>query len=307
MFYHIKRSIEKARKYLFDKELRKILDLPPLVIGEGQCTALSMVHHRDVLPYLLALRSFARFVPLKAVVVVADPTITEVDRHILAKHVPGIRIEDASTHRIEGLPVGGCWERLTALIRESDSDYVIQLDADTVTLAEPKHVKDAIATDRSFTLGTYDLQARIEIAELSRWAKTHCKGKVHIQLLCESKVFEVYHNEQKYYIRGCAGFTGIAKGKVSKSEYVDFSQRMRDAVGPRWSDWGTEQFASNFIIANTLNPSVLPHPVYCSPDRIDESTVFIHFIGHLRFTSDLYRRTASQVLGQLANTNRGGT
>lgn len=299
MLYYIKRSVEKARKYLFDKELRKILDLPPLVIGQGQCTALSMVHHRDVLPYLLALRSFARFVPLRAVTVVADPTITPNDRALLSQNIPGIKFEEVPENRLAGLPIGGTWERLTALIKESAFGYVIQLDADTVTLAKPRHVIEAIESNRSFTLGTYDLQERVSTEELSRWAKTHCKGKTHIQLVCESIIHSLYPNEQKYYIRGCSGFTGIAPRAVDLAAYKEFAQQMGSAVGPRWSDWGTEQFSSNFIIANTKNPVTLPHPVYCSPDKINESTVFIHFIGHLRFTSNLYRLTAMRAIKEL--------
>ena len=77
--------------------VRRMLDTPPLVTSADGPTVLSMVHHRDVLPYLLAIKSFVRHVPSSRIVVIADPTITTFDRTVLSQHIPALDLRDAVT------------------------------------------------------------------------------------------------------------------------------------------------------------------------------------------------------------------
>ena len=149
---------EKINKARFGWAVRSLLATPPLVRGDTGYTVLSMVQHRDVLPYLLALKSLARFLLPAEVVLVADPTLDVADRALLREHVPHIQVRDAREFHAAGRVQGGTWERLWAISEYAQKGYVVQLDADTVTLRRPAEVASAIADGVSFTLGTDDGQ-----------------------------------------------------------------------------------------------------------------------------------------------------
>ena len=62
---------ERFHRARFDWEVRSILKTPLLQPGKENFIALSMVQHRGVLPYLLALKSSTRFLRLRRVVLIA--------------------------------------------------------------------------------------------------------------------------------------------------------------------------------------------------------------------------------------------
>ena len=59
----------------YARAARGVLRTSALAAGSEPFTLLSMVHQRDVVPYLVAVKSFARFANPRRVVVVCDPTI----------------------------------------------------------------------------------------------------------------------------------------------------------------------------------------------------------------------------------------
>ncbi|MEK8085810.1 hypothetical protein WNB94_05305 [Aquabacterium sp. A3] len=290
--YYLDEAQNRWRKARFFKQADAILHTPVVTCASAGPMVLSMVHHRDVLTYLLAIKSFARALPPSKVVVVADPTITPDDRKVLQQHVPGIEIRDAAEFRRPGVPVGGTWERLMAIACLSQDHYVIQLDADTVTLADVSEVRECFVQNVSFTIGTGDLQLPVPVGAAARWARGMMKGlaQPHVQLLCEAQVCAAAAagDERKHYVRGCSGFAGFARQAISEADVVALSERMQAVLGEAWSRWGTEQFSSNYLIANAPGAVVLPHPMYTTPNRMGPYTVFVHFIGSQRFTSDAY-------------------
>lgn len=297
--YYIAELVRRYRLRLFNQEVIKVLHTAPVVFKPNAPLIVSMVHHRDVLPYLAAIKSFVRYVPVSGVVVVADKSIDDNDRETFRKQMPGVIIRDASEFVREGIPSGGCWERLVAIANYAAANYVIQLDADTLTISEPWSVIHAIQNNFSFTLGTYDLQAKVNVLEVARWAQSHCTNNAnpHIQLICESKLMTASNgDESKVYIRGCAGFAGFGIGSFSEDDVKTLSTRMNYALKELWSKWGTEQFASNYIVSNIDGSVVLPHPVYTTPNLINKTTVFIHFIGPLRYSGGKYLQLLKKFL-----------
>lgn len=290
--YYFNEAQNRLRRRRFLLQAQALLHSPSVTCASDGPMVLSMVHHRDVLTYLLAIKSFARALPPSKVVVVADPTITADDRATLKQHVPGVEIREALDFRRQGVPVGGCWERLMAISCYAKDNYVIQLDADTVTLADIAEVRDCAHHNVSFTIGTVDLQVPVSVKVASKWAQRLMEGQVqpHVQTLCEAQVWAVAADgdERKRYVRGCAGFAGFARGGLCEADVIALSSRMHATLGEAWSRWGTEQFASNYLIANAPGAVVLPHPMYTTPNRSGPYTVFVHFIGSLRFTSDAY-------------------
>jgi len=278
----------------FDQELSAILETAPVGLGNDRFTALSMVHHRDVESYLLAIKSFCRFLHPQRIVMVADPSITDADRVRIASHVTGIEFVRAEDYREPGMPQGGCWERLIAISDYVKTDYVIQIDADTVSLLPMPEVAKAVAEASSFVLATEDGQNLISCVEAAQWAKGRDGAGEHIQILAEAHLLRLPRSEHARYVRGCAGFSGFALGSFSRSQLREFSKTMSGILGDRWTAWGTEQFSSNFMVSNSPRACVLPHPKYCHPGRERPGTVFLHFIGYVRFTTDRYARAARE-------------
>jgi hypothetical protein len=69
---------------------------------------------------------------------------------------------------------------------------------------------------------------------------------------------------------------------------------MAEIIGAqKWSEWGSEQVASNFMVANAAGGYVLPFERYryFSPEEATEAkaAVLLHFIGTHRFAGGVYR------------------
>jgi hypothetical protein len=258
-----------------------------------------MVNHRDVLSYLLAVKTFARRIPLHRVVVVADPTLNQKDQALIALHVEGVEFRDAVSMRIAGLPSGGCWERLTAIAEEVDSDYVIQLDADTVTLGPLLEVSEAIAANRSFLLAS---EAGLDISPLESavdWARLRAATSDHIQIKAESNL-DVLDSSKWRYVRACAGFAGFPRNSFRVETLQEVTRAMTSRLGSRWREWGSEQVTSNLICASQPRALLLPNPKYCNADLESVETEFLHFIGYVRFKSTRYESLARKACRELA-------
>lgn len=290
---------ELINRWRFNRAVRAIRGTPPIYLSDKGVIALSMVQHRDVDAYLLAIKSFLRHITASRVVVVADPTLSAKDRAIFVEHIPAIEFREAAEFRKPGIPAGGCWERLCAISEYVATDYVIQLDADTVAVAPLEEVAEAVARATPFTLGTEDRQNIQTCSEISAWARQRLTDGEHVQVIAESLLDQVDGAQELRYVRGCAGFAGYPKGSFNFDRLGDLSGRMAAVMGLRWTQWGTEQFTSNLLLASMSNFRLLPHPKYCAPHRRDEGTVFMHFIGYVRFTTPLYATLARRIVGEL--------
>ncbi len=290
---------ESYFRRLFLRELQAIRLTPPVLLGSEPFTLLSMVHHRDIDCYLLAVKSFIHFLAPHRIIVVADPSMTDDDRHLITTHVPDVVFLRTEDYRDPNLPQGGCWERLIAICECVGSDYVVQLDADTVTLADIPEIRSAVRNRRSFILGTVDGQDFVSCPVAAVWARGQQSGSDHIQLLAECELDRLPDAEHRRYVRGCAGFSGFAPGSFKRQDLHVLSACMGELLGNRWSAWGTEQFASNLMVANVPQAVVLPHPKYCHPGREREGAVFLHFIGYVRFASSRYATVAREVCAAL--------
>ena len=283
----------------FTHAVREVLRCQPLARGEVPLTVLSMVQSRDTLPYLLALLSFARFVNPTRVVVVCDPSMTDADRQTLKSMVPHIELRQAAEFRHPALPVGGCWERLSAITEYGRSSYVIQLDADTVTRSRIDEVRDAVSAGSAFVMGERPNQRLATLEEARAHAEQWQAPGQHIQGLAEYLLPRAALSG-RLYVRGCAGFTGFHRTTDLRERLIEFSDQLRQLTGARWTEWGTEQVASNYLVANLDGTTVLPFPDYGTPDQLAAAPRFVHFIGSQRFETGHYAEIAGQVIRELA-------
>ena len=76
-----------------------------------------------------------------------------------------------------------------------------------------------------------------------------------------------------------------------------------------WRRWGTEQCGSNFAVANSPDPLVLPYPKYANFDPVsywpatsnlnEQNNAFLHFIGTYRYADNYYATKATSVIREL--------
>ena len=298
MLYRIK---DRLRRVQFQKEARGILKVKPLEFdASSSAIVFSQLPHKDLRMFLVALRSFARFVPLKGVHLLNDGSMTDEDKVLLHELIPNVAFYNLEDFRSPVCPTGGCWERLLGIAELIRDHYVIQLDSDTLAVSAIDEVAECARKNIAFALGTWDGQELETMSERAAQAKKITSGQdAHIQILAEANLDRLSGHESLRYVRGCAGFAGFTPHSFSRERVEILSQEMYAALGSKWNTWGSEQFASNVIVANIANAIVLPHPKYCACNRVRRETAFIHFIGGCRFNDGIYARLARRVIDEL--------
>ena len=301
------RFLRKAREALHLRAARAVLATPPIVPTADRVLIFSMIGTRVLLPYLVAVKSLHARLGIGRVAILDDGTLTAADRRVLAHHLadPEIRsIADVDTGRC---PQGGTWERLLTLLDLRRDDYVIQLDSDTVTVGDVPEVRDAIAANRSFTLlGGPESEGVgiLPLPEFVAWRYPEgAPAGAHVQAAIESR-FAAYPDAAGHrYVRGCSGFTGFARGgPLGRAEAERFSLAGEALVGrERWREWGTEQVASSFLLANEAGTLPLPYARYTNywKEPIGEDARFLHFLGTHRYSDAEYRQRTRQAIDSL--------
>lgn len=303
MLYRVRRHLNS---FWFNRGTRGILDTPPVRCdSHSAVTFVSQVCHLDVFMYLVALKSLTRFLAPRRVVALDDGSLTMTDRSWLIQQVPGLKLMRITEIHSDSCPSGGCWERLLFIATTVGDEYVLQIDADTLTLKSPREVLRCVSENQSFTLGTKMGPAIIPMTDRCAAAKGHVKAhpeEQHVQSLAEMHFDQLRGFHHLRYVRGNAGFAGYAKGSFTREVVRDFSAQMWAILGQqKWAEWGSEQVASNFVVANSPNAEVLPFSryAYFEPSLEVERCAFIHFIGEHRFKRGTYRKLASSIVGEL--------
>lgn len=290
------------RRARFAAQCSAVLRSRPVALdASARVVLVSQLQHKDVLLFLLAVKSFARRIALRAIHVLDDGSLTERDRSSLRDHVPGLALHELAEFRSAACPSGGTWERLLAIAALVRDHYVIQLDADTLTVGPIDEVRDCVAKQVAFALGTWDRQKLETMRE--RWETARrLTGRAadHVQVVAESHFDRLHGFESMRYVRGCSGFAGFAPRSFNREFVEAVSAQMRAAIGAKWAEWGSEQVMSNIVVANIANAIVLPHPKYADCHKMKPGvTEFIHFIGSCRFDGGNYGRLGAQVIGTL--------
>lgn len=299
MLYKLK---DRFRRTRFAGQCKAVLDTPPAALDPASNLALlSQLQHKDVLMFLLAVKSFAREVRPAAVFVLNDGSLTPEDLAVLAQHIPDVAMLALEPFRNPACPAGGCWERLLAISRLVEDFYVIQLDSDTLTVGPIAEVAACVQEGKAFALGTWDRQRSERMDERVATArKLHTGPSDHVQLVAEANFDKLSGFASLRYVRGCAGFGGFPRRSFSHEFVEAISREMRMAIGDKWDEWGSEQVMSNIVLANVPGCMVLPHPKYADCQKMrDGETVFIHFIGSCRFDRGLYASLGRRVIAAL--------
>lgn len=293
------RIMQSYYRWRYGLIVRKVLDTPALNQGHLPFILLSMVHQRDVLSYVAAVKSFAKYLNPERLVVVCDPSINDDDRKTLKSQLPHVVLRRADEFVHPAIPRGGCWERLFAISEYNRDNYVIQLDADTLALGDLAEIELAITHKYGFVLGEEVNQQLVTFTQAAERASAILKPGAHIQTRSEAALPTLGLPDTSMYVRGCAGFTGFPASHDMREKLIDFSERMTKALGTDWPSWGTEQVTSNYLVANAVGTKVLPFPKYGTPDQQAPEIAFLHFIGSMRFTSGKYQSDTAKVISSI--------
>src|SRR5256885_13077717 len=113
MLYELKDRMRRAR---FAAECGGVLRTTPVALDPAaELVLLSQVQHKDVLMFLLAVKSIARQIKPRAVYVLDDSSLSGDDHARLREHIPGLTLFDLAEDRSTSCPSGGTWERLLAI------------------------------------------------------------------------------------------------------------------------------------------------------------------------------------------------
>lgn len=300
MFFRARRAANRA---WFDFNCRRVLQTAALPPSDSPLTVVTMLPHGEVSMYLLALKSFVgRLGRLPKVVVLNDGSLDARDIATLRGQIASLTLVSMASVDTGSCPKGSCWERLMLISDLSRESFVVQLDSDTLTPGPIAEVVACIDGNRSFTLLGDRSYPQVEpMIEACARLKASTSGQV--QAVCERAFDRLPEAAELMYLRGNAGFVGFARGSLDRERITWFSDLMRRLAGPQWDEWGSEQLASNLLIANSANPLPLPPPRFVSywahPEIRYEESSFLHFIGPFRYANGLYVRTARRVLAGL--------
>ena len=302
----IDRIFRKGREALHLRSARGVLATPPIVPTDDRVVIFSMIGTRVLLPYLVAVKSLRARLGIGRIAILDDGSLTAADKAVLAHHLGDPEIRSIHDVAVGRCPHGGTWERLLTLLDLRADDYVIQLDSDTVTVSEVPEVLAAIRANHSFTLLGDPESDGVGVLPLPAFAAHRYPdgvppGRQHIQTAIESRFAGYPDAERHSYVRGCSGFTGFARGgRSGRAEAEAFSQAGAALVGQeRWTEWGTEQVASSFLLSNEPGMTPLPYRRYLNywNERPNPDARFLHFVGTHRYSTAEYRhRSAEQVV-----------
>jgi hypothetical protein len=253
------------------------------------------------------MKAFYRRVGRGRLVAIIDRDTPSELTATLKQHFPGIAfeiLEDIDTGICQR---GGTWERILYILSRAESEYVVQVDCDTLPLTDDlKEVVDCINAGVSFTMA--DNHNRIRSLRETA-AATKGMDSDYIGVVTE-RLFDRYPDcDTLHYVRGSSGLAGFAPGAFPRARIEEFHRIMEEMVGAtRWREWGTEQCASNFAVANSPGAVILPYPAYSSfgPGGPREGVKFFHFIGSYRFDDGFFaargREEIAALRGKLART-----
>lgn len=296
MLYRLRRRLGRS---VFDIATRGILGTPPVRTRPALLRVVTMLSSQDLRMYLVAIKSFYRFLPGGEVVVMDDGSLTPDDHALLRRHVDPITIVPLLGVDTGACPRGNCWERLLHILDLSRDAYAIQMDSDVLTVAPVPEVVAAVASNTAFTLGSDPGLAIVDLEAAA--AHVANRDDALTQVRAESLLPALPPGLGRRYVRGSAGFAGFARGGSSRGAAEAFSAAMAERMGARWTEWGTEQVASNYLVANSPGGIVLPWPKYCCfyPDVDHASASLLHFIGTWRFRSGVFVRAARRAVSDL--------
>jgi len=301
MFYRLRKSIAHGR---YDRQTKGILDTPPIDYKDGPLSIVSMVDKTDVQMYIIAIKALYRRIGFGKIVSIVTSGVSKASRDLMRKHLGPVEFVELESIDTGTCQRGGTWERIMYIADRAATDYVIQIDADVLCFGPIEEVVNCIAENRAFAISE-----GVEIQPLSSWVeKGIARNSQNIVSTFEVKAREFPNADKWLYLRASSGFAGFARGFVTRALLEEFHAAGQQVHGPRWTEWGTEQLASNFTVANSPNSIPLPYPKYATfepeyatfqKQGVTSDMSVLHFIGAFRFEMGTFPMMANREIAAI--------
>jgi hypothetical protein len=194
-----------------------------------------MVQHKDLMAYLLAIKTFALRARPARIIVVADPSLDQDDMALMRCARGGRGNPQGGNFQRPAIPVGGTWERLAAIAALNAECSIVQLDSDTVTLGEVSEVVEAACAGRSFVLRPEPDEQIVDLATATVVGRRKLEETRHIQAMAEARLTDLPDSDTRRYVRGCSGFTGF---RPRGADPVGARRSFQADASPAWQALG---------------------------------------------------------------------
>ena len=247
----------------------------------------SLVCHRDVDLYLIAVKSLLRFHPALAVAVHDDGTLTAADRELILRHLPGVEVigraaaDAVVTEALRRWPE--CLRFRAARVNSFQVfDYnllarrsrLISLDSDVLFLREPEEMLEWLAAESRDVLYNQEPEGT-QIGRTLRRLGIPCHGDLNSGFLAYPRDMVDYGLVEASLVR----LRGEAKGGYAQG-YLDLCLHRSPCR------------------ARPLPPE--RYQIYTGQSRRDlEPAVMVHFISYLRYAQLHYPRLALRICREL--------
>ena len=295
--YRVRRTVNYFR---FHRQIGRLLDTPPLTRRSAPLTIVSLVAGYDVRLYILAMKALYRRLPGGDIVAIIASDVPPSSQTLIRRHLGDVEFVPITSIETGRCQRGGTWERLLYCVDRSARRYVIQMDCDVLCAGPIPEVLDAVHDNRAFALAD-----GIPKKPLRQWVQDGiARNSDNVVTAFEKQALEFPDVDRWLYLRGSSGFAGFAHGAIDREFIQNFHDSGLKVMGSRWREWGTEQVASNFAVANSPGSIGLPKPKYLSYENhenhaIPEEISLLHFLGYCRFNHGVYARFANREIDAL--------
>jgi len=287
----------------FDVSTNSIRATAPIDKKPGDIRFVSLVCHRDLNRYLIAIKSVYQQIGAGDVVILDDGSLTEQDRSILNHH-----LVKPTYYALDDVPTGDCpsyicWSRLLLIAELCQDHYILQVDSDIVAQKPLPEALQAIEEQSAFILVNRQHPGRIALKDMGNWLDAQGWNNPNsLQLNAERAFARLPMADTDFYVRGSAAFVGFPKGCISKERIENFSRHIEKEVGPQWRQWGSEQTTTNYVIGNAQELRFLEYPAYVNqtPKIEVEQASLVHFFGTYRYYKNRYLRSAKAAINSLS-------
>jgi hypothetical protein len=291
----------KYNEWHYRQIAKGILDTAPIRSTKDAPQYVSLVCHRDLLPYLVAIKSVFSKIQKGQVVVLNDGSLTPSDLEILRHH-----LDDPQMFHVDDIDTGPCpsyicWSRLLLISDLVKDGYVVQVDSDIVAQSDVPEILECLEQDQGFMIVNPRNPGRVSFVEMTQWLEEHGWRPSSIQLRAEHALKNLPDPENRFYVRGTAAFVGFPKDSIRREDIYRFSQEVEPHVGEIWHNWGSEQTTTNHVVGNMKNLRLLEFPDYINhTPKVDVAqSKIVHFFGTHRFFNGRYVTSSRQAIRAL--------
>ena len=301
-----------------------IIKTPPIETNpNAEAGVHSAVPHRYLYAYLVAIKSLLRYHQDLAIYVHDDGSLTEKDKALIHKQLPGVIIidrtkADSDFEKSNDPFLSKIRKSYTSYLKLFDTTFfnksnkILILDTDTLFIKRPDEIITWITNGGPhwFHLAPKGQMKAVETKkEIDKPATSDSPDldKAHIQTLIMNDLDEINETLDKSYCieQGfCSGFIGYQADTIKYDELHKLFDLLYKKFGEKIFLWGSEQTTHGLLLCSK-GAKALPLEKYfvVTQNNADQAykpeSTFLHFVGENRFYRFIYPKLAKKIISEL--------